>query len=66
VASWLLLEGACEAIKSLATATNEEEKAYYQSKMLDFRFFVQQQLVKNVGLSHSMLGFAEDLSQLNV
>ena len=66
VASWLLLEGACEAIKSLETATNEEEKKYYQSKTLDFRFFVQQQLVKNVGLSHSMLGFSEDLSQLNV
>jgi alkylation response protein AidB-like acyl-CoA dehydrogenase len=66
VASWLLLEAACEAIKSLATATNEEEKAYYQSKMLDFRFFVQQQLVKNVGLSYSMLNFVEDLSELNV
>ena len=66
VASWLLLEGACEAIKCLEKTTNEEEKAYYQSKTLDFRFFVQQQLVKNVGLSHSMLGFAEDLSQLNV
>lgn len=66
VASWLLLEGACEAIKALETTTNAEEKAYYQSKTLDFRFFVQQQLVKNIGLSHSMLGFAEDLSQLNV
>jgi alkylation response protein AidB-like acyl-CoA dehydrogenase len=66
VASWLLLENACEAAASLKTASNEEEKAYYQSKMLDFRFFVQQQLVKNMGLAHSMLGFAEDLSQLNV
>lgn len=66
VASWLLLEGACEASLALATATNDEDKAYYQSKVLDFRFFVQQQLVKNVGLSHSMLGFAEDLSQLNL
>lgn len=66
VASWLLLESACEASLALSTATTEEDKAYYQSKMLDFRFFVQQQLVKNVGLAHSMLGFAEDLSQLNV
>ncbi|MDO9181249.1 MAG: acyl-CoA dehydrogenase [Bacteriovorax sp.] len=66
VASWLLLEGACEASLSLATANGQEEKDYYQSKMLDFRFFVQQQLVKNVGLSYSMLAFAEDLSQLNV
>lgn len=66
VASWLLLESACEASLLLATASNDEEKAYCQSKMLDFRFFVQQQLVKNVGLAHSMLGFTEDLSQLNV
>lgn len=66
VASWLLLEGACEAIKALPNAVGEEEKEYYQSKILDFRFFVQQQLVKNVGLSHSMLGFNEDLSQLKV
>jgi hypothetical protein len=66
VVSWLLLEGACEAIKSLETTSNEEEKAYYQSKIVDFRFFVQQQLVKNVGLSYSMLSFAEDLSQLKV
>jgi alkylation response protein AidB-like acyl-CoA dehydrogenase len=66
VASWLLLEGACEAIKLLPTATSEEDKTYYQSKIVDFRFFVQQQLVKNVGLSYSMTGFAEDLSQLKL
>lgn len=66
IASWLLLESACEASKMLTTATNAEEKDYYQSKILDFKFFVQQQLVKNVGLSHSMLNFEEDLSQLKV
>jgi alkylation response protein AidB-like acyl-CoA dehydrogenase len=66
VGSWLLLEGACEAINALATAKNEEEKAYYQSKILDFRFFAQNQLVKNMGLSYSMLAFSEDLSQLNL
>lgn len=66
VASWLLLNGACEAMKLLEKTNNAEEKAYYQSKVLDFKFFVQQQLVKNVGLSHSILNFTEDLSQLNV
>ena len=66
IGSWLLLESACEASKMLAAATNAEEKEYYQSKILDFKFFVQQQLVKNVGLSHSMLNFEEDLSQLKV
>lgn len=66
VASWLLLEAACEAAKALPLASNQEEKDYYQSKMIDFKFFVQHQLVKNVGLSQSMLGFSEDLSQLKV
>jgi alkylation response protein AidB-like acyl-CoA dehydrogenase len=66
VASWLLLESACEAAKMLAAATNQDDKDYYQSKMIDFRFFVQQQLVKNAGLSQSILGFGEDLSSLKV
>lgn len=66
VASWLLLESACEASKQMNNANNAEEKDYYQSKILDFKFFVQQQLVKNVGLAHSMLNFEEDLSQLKV
>jgi len=60
------MEHACEAKKALTSAVGEEEKEYYQSKVLDFKFFVQQQLVKNVGLAHSMLNFEEDLSQLKV
>lgn len=66
VSAWLLLDSACVARACLDNAASDEEKAYYQSKMLDFRFFVQHQLVKNVGLAQSMLGFSEDLSQLNV
>lgn len=66
VATWLLMESACEAKKAMATAAGAEEKDYYQSKVIDFKFFVQQQLVKNVGLAHSMLNFEEDLSQLKV
>lgn len=65
VASWLLLENACEASLNLAKATNEEDIQYYESKIVDFRFFVQQQLVKNVGLSYSMLSFEKDLSGYN-
>ncbi len=66
IGSWLLLEGACEATKALATATSAEDKDYYQSKRIDFRFFVQQQLTKNAGIAQSILNFKEDLSQLNV
>jgi alkylation response protein AidB-like acyl-CoA dehydrogenase len=66
IASWLLLEGACEANAALPTAQSAEDKDYYQSKKIDFRFFVQHQLVKNSGISQTILNFKEDLSQLNV
>lgn len=66
VAAWLLLENACEASFRLGSASNQEDKDFYQSKIIDFKFFVQQQLVKNVALSHSILGFSEDLSSLKV
>ena len=66
IASWLLLEAACEASLALKTATSAEDKDYYQSKIVDFKFFVQQQLTKNAGLSQSILNFKEDLSQLKV
>lgn len=66
VASWLLLEAACEATKAMKTATTAEEKEYYQSKCIDFKFFVQHQLVKNIAMSYTMINFEEDLSQLNV
>lgn len=66
ICSWLLLEGACEAIKMAGSANGAEDKDYYESKKIDFRFFVQQQLTKNSGIAQSILNFKEDLSQLNV
>lgn len=66
ICSWLLLDGACEASALLASASNNEDKEYYLSKKVDFKFFVHQQLVKNSGISQSVLNFKEDLSQLNL
>lgn len=66
IGAWLLLEGACEAVIASKTAQSQEDKDYYQSKKVDFRFYVQQQLVKNAGIAQSILNFKEDLSQLNV
>ena len=66
VAAWLLFEGAIKARESMATASSNDEKDYYQSKIVDFKFFVQHQLVKNVSLSTTMLNFNDDLSALNV
>jgi alkylation response protein AidB-like acyl-CoA dehydrogenase len=66
VVAWLMLESAIKASEALPTASSNEDKAYYQSKIVDFKFFVQHQLVKNVGLSTTMLNFNDDLSLLNV
>lgn len=66
ICSWRMLESAIKASEALKAASSNEEKAYYQSKMVDFKFFVQHQLVKNVSLSTTMLNFNDDLSALNV
>jgi alkylation response protein AidB-like acyl-CoA dehydrogenase len=66
IASWLLLEAACESSALLPKASNQDDKDYYLSKKIDFKFFVQQQLVKNTAISQSILNFKDDLSQLNV
>ncbi|MFG1484624.1 acyl-CoA dehydrogenase [Halobacteriovorax sp. RZ-1] len=66
VVSWLLLEHACIAQNELKTATSEEEKKYYQSKIDDFKVFCQYQLTRNIGLAHSVLNFEEDLTSINV
>ena len=61
-----MLESAIVAQESLSGATSAEEKDYYQSKIVDFKFFVQHQLVKNVSLSTTILNFNDDLAALNV
>lgn len=66
VASWRLLEGAIAAQNEMANAKTQEDKDYYQSKIVDFRFFVQQQLVKNAGIAQSILNFKEDLSMMDI
>ena len=62
---WLLLEHACIA-KGKIEGANEQDKKYYQSKIVDFRVFCQFQLVKNIGVANSILNFEEDLVSLEV
>lgn len=66
VLSWLLLEHAIEASKLLKTATSEEDKKYYQSKVDDFKVYCQYQLTRNIGLANSILNFDEDLTKISV
>jgi alkylation response protein AidB-like acyl-CoA dehydrogenase len=66
VVAWLLLEHACLATKELASATSEEDKKYYQTKIDDFKVFCQHQLIRNIGLANSVLNFDEDLTSMRV
>ncbi len=66
VLSWLLLEHAIVASKELKSASSDEDKKYYQSKIDDFKVFCQYQLTRNIGLANSILNFDEDLTKITV
>lgn len=65
ITGWLLLESALVAQEKLAGASGEM-KAYYESKIVDYNIFCQHFLVRNLGIAQSILGFKEDLSNLEV
>lgn len=66
VLSWLLLEHAIIAANDMKSASNEEDKKFYQSKIDDFKVFCQYQLTRNIGLANSILNFDEDLTRISV
>ena len=66
VVVWQLLEHACIAKQKLLTAESEEDKKYYQSKIVDFKIFCQHYLVRNLAIAQSILNFEEDLTSLEV
>lgn len=66
IAAWRMFESAILASEKLGSAATQAEKDYYQSKIVDFRFFVQHQLVKNVSISTTILNFNDDVAALNV
>jgi hypothetical protein len=66
VLAWQLLEHACVAKQKLPNANGEDEKRYLESKIVDFKIFCQQYLVRNLAIAQSILNFDEDLSGLEV
>lgn len=64
VVAWRLLEGALLA-NELSSGANSADKAFYETKVVDFKVFCQQFLSKNAGITQSILNF-EDLSSLAV
>lgn len=65
IVSWRLLESAIEAKKKMSVAT-AEDKEYYQSKVVDFRVFVQHYLTRNSSIAQTILNFDMELSQLKI
>ncbi len=64
VVAWRLLDSALIAQNKMSGAS-ETDKAFYESKVVDFKVFCQQVLSSNTGIAQSILEF-EDLSSLAV
>ncbi len=65
VVAWRLLEEALVA-KSKMTGASGEDLQYYQSKVVDFKIFVQHYLTRNTSISQQILNFDNDLSKLSI
>lgn len=65
IVAWRLLEGAMEAKRNMGAA-DQQDKDYYQSKIVDFKIFVQHYLTRNSSIAQQILNFNNELSQLNL
>ena len=59
IVSWRLLNGAVVASKLLKEGSSED-KAFLESKIVDFKVFAQHFLTRNSGLAQSILNFEQD------
>lgn len=65
VVAWRLMESALVAHKKIASA-QESEKAFLESKLVDFRVYCTQYLVEALSLSNSIYLAKEDMSQYSI
>jgi alkylation response protein AidB-like acyl-CoA dehydrogenase len=65
VVGWKLLESAVLADKKLATATGDD-KAYYESKVADFKVYCGHYLVHNLSTAKTITEFVDDVTQLSI
>jgi alkylation response protein AidB-like acyl-CoA dehydrogenase len=66
VVSWQLLLSADIATKALEGELAEEESSFYQSKINDYRNFCRHFLIRNKGISSSILDFEEFIQKIEV
>lgn len=63
--AWRLLNGAVIASKLLKEGSYDD-KAYLQSKIVDFKIFAQHFLTRNSGLAQSILNFEQDWTAIEL
>lgn len=65
VVGWKLLQSAVLADQKLASASGEE-KAYYESKVTDFKVYCSYYLMHNLSTAKTITDFTEDMSALEI
>lgn len=65
VVGWKLLESAVLADQKLATAAGDD-KAFYESKIADFKVYCGHYLVHNLSTAKTITEFVDDVTQLSI
>ncbi|HLT22978.1 MAG TPA: acyl-CoA dehydrogenase, partial [Bacteriovoracaceae bacterium] len=65
VMAWQLMEAAKLAAQKVGSASGDD-KAYYESKIVDFKIYCSQFLVHNLSLARTITDFEEDMSTLEI
>lgn len=65
VVAWRLMESAQMAAQKVGTASGDD-KAYYESKMVDFKVYCSQFLVHNLSIAKTITDFSEDMCSLEI
>ncbi len=65
ITAWLLMKSAIASLEK-ADKTTGDEKLYYQSKITDFRVFVQHYLVHNESIAKALLDFDFSYSDVEI
>ena len=66
VVCWRLLESATIAHSKIAKASSEDEKAFLQSKIDDFKVYAAQFLPHAIANTKTILGQVDDITQYNI
>jgi alkylation response protein AidB-like acyl-CoA dehydrogenase len=64
--AWRLMDGAQLASDAIDGASGDEQKEYYQSKIVDFEIFCHNYLTANLGLAESILKFEDNYSTMKI